>query len=237
MFSLLSPPKAAKTHRYNPPQRTPSPLPSPSPLLTSSPKEIDDAIKEIIDDLKTKSGRALWEKVPTELNNLVHTYQSESKAGCPCQQDHGVPSATALSAAIPAVQQTQMSNEPMTKQVKSAQATNVSSDKTSADEQSNRSEDSNLSIQSVTLLRALKAYCYPSNEISFQRFTWLNILNIVMYEDELMALDVEYAKNPGLILCPLQRQKLRNLLSEYSMSPLFLLNKADSILRFRSISL
>jgi len=221
---LLSPPKAAKSNRYNPTHRTPGRVPSPSlPLPTRSAK-IDNAIKEIIDDLKTKSGRALWEKVPAELNSLIHAYQSENKAGCPCQRDHRVPSATdftALSAAIaPVVQQTHISNELMTKQVKSDQVTNPSSDEIS---QSDANQDSNLPLKSVTLLRALKAYCYPSSEISFQRFTWLNLLNIVMYEDELMALDVEYAKNPGLILCPLQRQNLRNLLSEYSMFPHVLL--------------
>ena len=154
-------------------------------------------VEGIIEALKIASGPRLWDNVPAELKRITQTYRLENAARCPCPQDccgrHEPDLPTSATLPSPAC--------------------------TGDEEQLANSQDPNFELDIVTLLRALKAYCYPTKQISFQRFTWLNVLNILLYEDELMALDVAYATNPGLVLCPLQRQKLRTLLSEYSTFP------------------
>lgn len=79
-------------------------------------------------------------------------------------------------------------------------------------------EECRRKLESVKLLRILKAYAYPAEEISFRRFSWLNVWNIMLYEDELMGLDVKYAMQTDLSFTTRETRNLRTLLKEYSTS-------------------
>lgn len=70
--------------------------------------------------------------------------------------------------------------------------------------------------KAVKLLRVLKGYAYPADEISFKRFAWLNLLNVLLYEDELMDLEAKMSLNPSLILSEDTTAELRRLLEKYS---------------------
>src|SRR5271170_1189962 len=73
-------------------------------------------------------------------------------------------------------------------------------------------------INTVKLNRVLRAYAFLPKEISFKRFTWLNLLNCVMYEDELMVLEAKYSQNPGLTFNQNDTKNMRELLKAYSKS-------------------
>ena len=72
--------------------------------------------------------------------------------------------------------------------------------------------------EAVKLLRVLKSYAYPPNQISFKRFAWLNLINVLLYEDELIELEAKMALNPSLILSKDTTIELRSLLDKYSRS-------------------
>jgi hypothetical protein len=70
--------------------------------------------------------------------------------------------------------------------------------------------------EAVKLLRVLKGYAYPPDQVSFKRFAWLNLINVLLYEDELMDLEAKMALNPSLILSKETTVDLRSLLEKYS---------------------
>jgi hypothetical protein len=84
------------------------------------------------------------------------------------------------------------------------------------------------------LVRILRAFAYPTEQISFKGFTLLNIFSILLYEHELLAFHIDFTTNPESLLCPEKVSKMRNLLKEYSKSPCYgshiLISALDSAL-------
>ena len=73
----------------------------------------------------------------------------------------------------------------------------------------------------VNMLRILRAFAFPEENISFRRFAFLNLLNVVTYENDLMALDVRLSRDPSLLLDKATVQSLRILIENYgTLQPL-----------------
>jgi len=67
----------------------------------------------------------------------------------------------------------------------------------------------------VKMLRIFRAFAYPEENISFRRFAFLNLLNVVTYENDLMALDVKLSRDPTLLLDTATVESLRTLIGNY----------------------
>src|SRR5271169_4421634 len=200
---MASSPKVPRVSRHN----IPSPsvtsnnsFPTPSPRQPTNPGstlDVNKTVQEIIDALKTTSGLQHWDRVSADLPRLSEAYRFANmerlRDRSPLQDAPGPRLQTDLNATDHTLggrlgsngrggeYQTGPSLNPMNGHL-------------------NGVGEQNPGLNEITLLRALKAYTYHPKEISFQRFTWLNVLNLLMYEDELMALDIDYSKNPGLVL-------------------------------------
>jgi hypothetical protein len=77
--------------------------------------------------------------------------------------------------------------------------------------------NADLEADAVKLLRILKAYAWAPQEISFKGFAWLNIINILLYEDELMAFENKCSTDPMFLMERQNEENLRSLLSGYSI--------------------
>jgi hypothetical protein len=69
------------------------------------------------------------------------------------------------------------------------------------------------------LLRVLRAFAYPPDQISFKGFRLLNLFSLLLYEHELLAFHVDFTAHPESLLCGEKVSKMRSLLKEYSTSP------------------
>ena len=73
----------------------------------------------------------------------------------------------------------------------------------------------------VKMLRIFRVFAYPEENISFRRFAFLNLLNVVTYENDLMALDVKLSRDPTLLLDRATVESLRTLIGNYGTVQLF----------------
>jgi len=69
----------------------------------------------------------------------------------------------------------------------------------------------------IKLLKLLKGYVLPPENIAFRRFIQLNMTNLLLCEHEISILNDKYAANPGLLLEEQASGKLKTLLADYSM--------------------
>lgn len=76
--------------------------------------------------------------------------------------------------------------------------------------------DNSTSLNAAKLASLMKGHAYNPDEISFKRFTSLNVTNILLCEHELMMLSRSYAANPELLLHAGAAENLRKKLADYS---------------------
>jgi hypothetical protein len=85
---------------------------------------------------------------------------------------------------------------------------------------SNHSDSEAVALDNAAkLLRVLRGFAYPTDQISFKGFRLLNLFNILLYEHELMAFHIDIIANPESLLCAEKVCKMRGLLKEYSTLP------------------